>query len=310
MVQRKKTTKTQAAAKTARKETVTKDVAELSSEKIASSIAKSSVDISKQLAAINETAQEEIAKLNTIREAITFKEEELTELHGKEQVLKSIEELQLEAENSKNEFDAQVAERHEAWRKEQVQHEQQIADRNAQVARNRQREEDEYLYRIEQERKASDNEWNDKLYQRKLVEQRRIDALEQSWKDREAALAKREAEIAEKQELLENFDAKIKEAEEAAAAKAKQSVYAEMSIKTQLKEKDFENTKSLLDQKIQNYETSVNDYKAQIATLEQQNADAREKIQLMANAAMDATSGQASLQAVQAAIEKLQSNKR
>jgi len=96
---KKTATKTQTAAKTARKEAVARDVAELAADKVAASIAKSGTDIQKTLASINESAQEEIAKLNTIREAISFKEEELQELHGKEAVLKSIDELQREAEN-------------------------------------------------------------------------------------------------------------------------------------------------------------------------------------------------------------------
>jgi len=307
---KKTATKTQTAAKTARKEAVARDVAELAADKVAASIAKSGTDIQKTLASINESAQEEIAKLNTIREAISFKEEELQELHGKEAVLKSIDELQLEAENSKIDFESQAEERREAWAKEQREHDQTVADRNAQLARNRQKEEDEYSYQLAQDRKASDNSWNEQVYARKQSEQRRIDALQLEWADKEAELTKREQAIADKEDLINNFDARIAEAQEDAATKAKASVYAETNIKSQLAKKDAESSQALFEQKIATLEATVADYRSQIDTLERQNATNRDKIQTMAEEALRASSGRQALEAVQQTVEKSGNGKR
>lgn len=292
------------AARKVRKEQNDKDIAQISADKIAQTIAKVSVDTSKSLATINEVVQSELSKLETVREALQFKEEELSELHGKESTLKSLDELNIEFENKKIELDNQIEEMRAAWEKEQIDHDNAVRERDIALTKKRNQEQADYEYQVKTSRREDENKWQESIYQRQQAEKRRQEDLTHGWEARERDLNKREEEISKKEDLIASFDDRVKAEVDTAVAKAKKSVYAELSVKAQLSESEASKQTALLEQKVQTLEAEAASYKTRIDSLTTDLAAASTEIKDMAKAALEAQSGKQALAAVQQTVEK------
>lgn len=291
-------------ARKVRKEQNEKDIAQISADKIAQSIAKVSVETAKSLASINEVVQGELTKLATVTEAVEFKEEELVSIHGKEAVLKSLDELKVDFDNQKNELETDIENTRSAWDKEQVEHESSVRERDIALTKKRQQEEADYEYQVKNARRENENQWQETVYQRQQQEKRRQQDLTAQWEEREKSISEREADVAKKEDLINSFDERVKSEVGAQVAKAKNAIVAEYKSQTQLSEAETSKKTALLEQKVKSLEAEVEAHKVRVASLEDEISSARSEMNEMAKEALRAKSGQDALAAVQSMTQQ------
>jgi len=122
---------------------------------------------------LNELAEKMIAETNKLfdlREAITVESTRLKEIHDIEFQINSLtalidsqnvrkESSEREMEERQNSFDEEMRLKHEEWKKEQQEHEISVKERDELIKKQRQRDEEEYKYRITIERRKETDEY-------------------------------------------------------------------------------------------------------------------------------------------------------
>jgi hypothetical protein len=98
------------------------DSASLTVEKVTQSLTKAGLDISKTLNSVRELFESEIYSLQTIKDAIEAKQEEMESIYDKEVVAASLTDLVLHYEARKAELLKTEDEFRKAWAKEQAEH--------------------------------------------------------------------------------------------------------------------------------------------------------------------------------------------
>src|SRR5690606_16427205 len=192
--------------RTIRKAKAVSDSANITIEKVTQSLTKAGLDITKTLNGVRELFESEISALDTIREAIETKKEELEELFDKETVASSLRDLVLKNEAYKADWEKNINATRNDWLKEQADHKALLAERDTFLAKERKREEEEYEYNKSIKRRNEEEVWKSTVAQRQREQRETEESLEKAWREREDSLKKAESAIAENKDKLDNFD--------------------------------------------------------------------------------------------------------
>jgi hypothetical protein len=239
-------------------------------------ITQTSVKIQSDLSKIGEELIQKHAELQAVDEAIALKKEEMSNLHGVDNVLLSID----EAKTLHSQF---VEEREK--QKQQIELEQQ--ELINQRLQERQREEEEYNYKLQLARKNETDAWNESIRVRKNQERDRQEAFEKDFAARKAALEAQEAQYQAALTKAATFDAEVD-------AKVKR----EVAIVTNTMNKDFKHQTDMTAVQHQsmvekvNYDNkrlveAANNYETQVKELQVQLQKAYEENAKLARAAVD-----------------------
>jgi len=234
-----------------------------------------------------------------LKEEIAFKKEELAELHGKEAALKELDEIQLSAETLAAETAASHAETRVAWAKESKLHAESVTERNAAVAKARQKDEEEYQYNLTNERKQESNEWNNKLYARQTGESRRLEEFNHTNQLREADLSKREEEMNLREEAIASKEEALKSEVKSAVGKAEGILSSRLKSEAAMAQKDFDAQASLQNLRIDQLIADSRKSSVTITQLNEQLESARGEVNTMAQQALVAAGGAKALSALQ-----------
>lgn len=188
-----------------------------------SAISATSVKIQGDLAKIGEELIQKHAELQAVDETIRIRKEEMANLHGADQVLLSIDEAK-----------ALHTQYLEEQQKQKEQIEQEHQDLQNQRVQERDREEAEYTYKLQQTRKADNDAWAEQVRLRGNQERDRREAFEKDIASRELVLKTRETEFQAAISKAATFEQEVDS-----------RVKREVAIVTNSMKKDFEHEKQL-----------------------------------------------------------------
>jgi hypothetical protein len=295
--------------RTARKAKAVADSAEVTIEKVTQSLTKAGLDITKTLNGVRELFESEISALDIIKEAIVAKQEELEELFDKEVVAASLRDLVLQYETHKAEWERNMEETRQAWLKEQADHKAQIQERDERLQKEREREQEAYEYNKNIARRNEEEAWTLKTAQRAREQKETEDALEKTWREREEALKKAEAEVAAAKDKLDNFDTLVKADVDKHVTVLTSQLKSKFDNEKKISELEFTSEKKLLEHDNKVLRTLVQTKDDEIGKLRVALDKKDSEVKEVAVAAMNAQSGQKALAAVQQTVQSQSSGK-
>ncbi|MDJ0724728.1 MAG: hypothetical protein QNJ38_06420 [Prochloraceae cyanobacterium] len=252
----------------------------------------------------------EASSLEEIQKLLTEENQQLQELHE----LESVEETTLEElfqsyiENSKT-FKEEVSEQKEtlenqiedlkqAWRKEQIDRNRQVKERNENYQKNQQRDKEEYEYNLELERNLSEEEHEQ--HKKNLYDELKesLEAQEKQWQEREESITKKEKEYAEAKEKVEAFEGKLEQNIKNGKQQGQNIGNYQGRIKADLRTKEVEGQKQNYQLQIESLEQTIVNQQAKIANLSKQLDAALKQVQDLAVKAIEGNSNRNSFQAM------------
>lgn len=263
--------------------------------------------ISRELGDLAERFEEEIETYRKIQSAIETKQAELDTIYEVETAASDLAAL-IEAQRAKKEqFDQETAARKAAfetemeelrghWQREKTEHDRQVAEEKASLKKERQREKEEYEYTFTREKAQRKNALEDELSAlEKEIAAKRSD-FEASVQERtttlnarEEALAAKEKEIDGLQKEVDGFSKRLDAAVQKAVADTTKQLTRDFESDKALMQARFDGEKNVLAGKIEALEKMVSAQAAQIADLSKKSEQAYEKVQDIANKAVNAS---------------------
>ena len=293
--------------KAVKKETEEKEVVKSASQNSVDEIVKRlaglKLEIVKNIDGLEEKLIAEYRRFVELQQAIDVQAKSLEEFYGIQAEAGSLTALilaqkekkqnfEMEMERKKTEFDATMNDAREAWRKEQSDFEAARKERDAQIKKERQREEDDYAYNLQLQRKKDADVYEAKkaALEKELTEKKA--AAERELAQREAAVAAREEGLEELRITVDAFpkelDKAVKETQKTVAEKAE----FQYKYQTDLAAKEIEGERKLSKQTIEALEGKIKEQEAHIKQLTQKADDSVAQVQKIAVKAIEGASAQ------------------
>ncbi len=278
-------------------------------ESIVKDLADLHLSVGKTLSELSEQLVQETNKLKEIQQAIEIQKANLEELHDIHLAADTLSALVEEHEERQQAFEAEMKERGEKfrlemeqnrmeWKKEQEENEQGNKERDAQLKKLREREEEEYKYDLALQRKKEKDAYDaEKKALTESLEKTRIEQ-EKELAEREAAIAAREDQFQELTKQVESFPVELSKAVKDAEAAAFQKASEQAKIEAQLVAKGVETERRVSGLKIKTLEETVERQEEKLEGLTKELSKANEKVQNIAVKAIEGASGARTLSAV------------
>jgi len=246
----------------------------------------------------------EALRLRTLQDAINVETAEIERLYDIEVASASIKALIQEHEEKKSALELEILQARNAWNEEAVSHSKTIQQRNQELAQQRQREQDDYAYKLRMDRQKA----NDEFAQNMLIQSRqqadKTLAFERDINDRLAAIQAQEKDLITFKERVAGFDEEIKAKTAQAVAIATSSLKKDLTNEFALQKKDLEiHTKIVEQQKLATDEANSK-LAQQVVTLTQQLDAARAQVQAISEAALQSASGRQALDVVRETVKE------
>jgi len=275
------------------------DSASLTVERVTQSLTKAGLDITKTLHSVRELFESEISALQTIKEAIEAKQEELGELYDKEVIAASLTELVLQYEARKADLLKAEEEARKAWSKEQTDHAAALRERTEQVSKERTREQEEFEYAKGIARRNAEDAWKAEHSKRVLELKQVEEAHQKNWSEREQVIQKTEAEIAASKSKLDNFDATVKADVDKQVAIIGNAMKSKYETEARIKSLEFDGEKKLLERDNATLKELLGIKEMEMAQLRAALEKKDSEVKEVAVAALNSQSGKQALAAVQ-----------
>ena len=274
---------------------------DVAAEDIGSKVSALKLDIGKMLAEISDKLETEVSNYQKIKEAVEAKSAELQEIYEIEKAASSLASL-IEAQTKKQvEFETQMAERRAAieqeiasaragWEKEKKGHEHQTREMLATEARERKQEKEEYTYQFEREKKLALDKFQDEMTKREKELTEKIEVTDKDLSQREQAVSQREQELGKLQKKVEDFPKELEAAVAKATKQLEQELKKDAAHKEGLLTSQFVGERNVLNAKMQSLEQTAKDQSDRIAQLSKQLEMAYQKVQEIAEKAIEGSS--------------------
>jgi len=271
-------------------------------ENVIRAIADLQVAVGKALKDLTTKMIAESNKLADLRTASDLEKSKLKELHDinyQASTFAALIESQSEQKkvfeeemtNQRKTFEIEMESRHEEWRKEQQVHETTTKDRDLLLKKQRERDEEEYAYRLQVERKKESALYETKKakLEQELSELR--ENVEKEVAERRSSLAAQETELVELRKRVERFPKELDEAVKKTEAAVRVTMKQQHDYETKLAEKDLDAERKVNGLKVNNLEETVARQQAQIVELTKQLQAATRQVQEMAVKAIESAAG-------------------
>ena len=263
-------------------------------------------EIGRLLAEISERLGSEVGKFKSIQKAIESKERELQELYGIEKSAATLAAL-IETQNQKRrEFESELARQKEElsreiettrseWLKEEKTHEVEIKERASTEGKAREREKEEFTYQFKREQQAIKDKLTDEKATLEKEIQRKKEAAEKELAERQKAISEKERDLAQLQQKVVAFPKELETAVEKAVRESTDRIKLEAKNREDLLRKEFEGERNVSVTRIESLEKIAKDYADQNQKLSKQLETAYQKVQEIAEKAIDGSSQAKSL---------------
>lgn len=270
--------------------------------------------LTKSLSAISEDLQNAAKQVEELTEAKALLEKDIEALHGKEVASSAIEDLVADYKAKEEEIrlglstlqadiSRQRAEVQQAWTREQQEHQRLVAQRDADLNTARQRENEQYSYKVSQERQRAEQEFANRLADQKRANELKQAELSRNWEQREADLKAQEDEVAKLKARVDGIQTEIDAAVKKEVAIVTNALTRDHKHQVELSTRDFAAKETVLNAKVENLTTQLASANKAIADLTVQLAAANEKVAKIAGEALTAASGRQALSEVQSLLQ-------
>jgi hypothetical protein len=264
-------------------------------------------EIGRELTTLAERLEGEISAYRKISLAVREKQKELKTIYGVETAATDLAALIEAQQNRKKEFEEKMAlqktdfdeemrEARDTWQKEKVARVQEIKDEAEGLKRQRQREKEEFEYTFAREKEQKRNSLEDelKILEKEIVQkrsdfERETKEREVSLEIREKSVSEREKDIIDLEKEVDGFEKKLDSAVKTAVEETTARLEADFQKQEALLKATLNGEKNVLTSKIDTLERLVKAQESQIRELSQKQEQAYQKVQEIANRAVDAS---------------------
>ena len=199
----------------------------------------------------------------------------------------------LEQNNSsqKQVLEKAIIEQRKNWQQEQSEYESILSQQNELLLRERQRETEDYQYRLELTRKINTDAYDSRKRNLEREVQEVTQIKQKQWTERETLLTEQQPSFEENLKKIESFNVELEEAIKKAREEAIRDVHQDAKVKADLFEKEWQSTKQNYELKVQDLEGSITKQIEQIHGLENQLQAAMKQSQDLAMRAFENASG-------------------
>ncbi len=262
--------------------------------------------IGKSLAEIAERMASEVTRFKAVQKAVESKERELQELYGIEKAATSLAAL-IEAQNQKRrEFEIELGRQKEEltreiestraeWEKEKKSHEVELRERDALEKKGREREKEEFGYLFKREQQTARDKLNDEKagLEKEILAKR--ESVTKELAAREQAVAAQEKELTELKQKAAAFPKELDLAVGKAVKEVTDRLMLESKNRDELLRKEFEGQRNVSVARIEALEKMAKDLSDQNGKLSRQLETAYQKVQEIAEKAIEGSSQAKSL---------------
>lgn len=262
------------------------DAGSVNIESAAKKLTEAQVTIGRTLSEVTTKLAEQLKELETVTTAVAARKQELEQTYGQERVLKSIDELELLADQ----FAATSA------------------DHRKELERQRQQDEFDYNQTTTQARRSREAKYEE---ERRLIElQHRIqdEQRERNFQERNAALAKQEAELQQFRQEAAEWPAKLDREVKKAEAVLTNVLTKDFKHQLELLTKDKDTAATVQNAAVANLTRQVQEKDATITQLTHLLEEANKKVQDIATKALDAAASAKSLADMQSFVQTTANN--
>ncbi len=301
----KSTSEKERAAESERAESILSTVSELTVTKVVREISELELHLGEALNEISRKIIEQVRQLENLREAVDLEKSELLSLHKKDFCQISIDQLLEEYHQQKLQLDKEIEQQKQTWISEKESQEVAQKEQEQLTRKLRAREEEEYNYKRNQERKRDQEQYENQKRNLENELDEKTQAFEKSWAERESLLKSKEDEFSKLKTEVELFPEKLSRDITLATTKLREEMESRHKNEVLLIRKEFEAEKKLSIQHIKSLEDSVVRQTAQIESLQQRLEQSKQQVQDIAIKAIESTSGARALSHVsQIAMEQ------
>ena len=258
-----------------------KKVGQWTPQSVAQKVTDATVNINKTFADVNAQLQGVLKDFEEANHALETKKGELETIFSKEQVLKSIDDLNVDFETLK----------------------QTIETEKQNDAREREQAEADFQFNLAQTRKTEQVQYDEHIRTKKNIQRDEDENRHKAFLAREDELKKRENELIELRTKVAAFPAELDAATKKAEAIVGNAVKRDYEHKLSLLQKDFDTAKLVADNTIQGYNARLAANDKVITDLTLQLNDAYKKIENISNKAVESAAATKSLADLQSMVQ-------
>jgi len=281
-------------------------VLEVASTYTVDSIVKGLADLQLEFGSIVRQLSEKLAnensKLDELKLAIEIETQHLQELQEiriaadavhilSQEHQEQLNVIEQTTSNQKQLLEKEIAQQRKNWQQEQSEFETAIQQQNELLLKERQKEADDYQYRLDLTRKINTDAYEARKRNLERDVQEITQTKQKQWAEREKILTDEQPLFKENQKKIESFASEIEEAIKKAREEAIRDVHQDAKVKADLFEKEWQGTKQSYELKIQGLEQTITKQIEQIQSLESQLQAAMKQAQDLAMRAFENSSG-------------------
>lgn len=270
-------------------------------DKIIKNLAQVKVEIGKAVDALEHNLTEEYRKLSDMQEAIKIESRNLEEMHNINVNADSLSALLMaqkeykqkfedEMRAKKTAFEGEVSAMRDAWEKEQENYAQNKKELDAKNKKDRMREEEEYSYNLQLERKKDQDSYDaNKSSMEKDLEEKRETVL-RDLAQREATIKNQEDEFKLLKNQVSQFPLELEKAVKEREKITTENLERHYKHQIDLSSKDIDGERKLNQQTIASLQAKIKEQESFIKQLTQKADDATTQVQSIAIKALEGTS--------------------
>lgn len=265
--------------------------AKFDTDQIVTTLGQTKVMMTQSLGALEKRLTEEYDRLNDLQQAIRIESKNLEELHQIKKNTDSLAALLMAQKERKKEFEEEMETKRADWQSEKERQEQEKVEHNALVKKDRTRDEEEYRYKINLERKKDQDAYEARksALERDLAAKKEI--FEKECTEREAVLTNAEDEILDLRTRVASFAKELETAVNEAKKETSKSLEREYNYSTSLKNSEIEGEKRLQLQTIKSLQEKIKEQEILIRDLTTRAEHATSQVQSIALKALEGATG-------------------
>lgn len=268
-----------------------------SADSILKQLSELKLNAIKQVDVLSDSLLVEFDRLSHLKKAVLLEQRHLEELYGIKEASNTLAALlkanQVEQENfkhymneEKSKFAQEMASKTTEWQIKQDQLESEHKERKEMLTKIRKREEEEYNYNLEMMRRKDANEYE----AQKLNLEKELLSMREDCDKREAAIAAKEALLAELQAKVAAFPEELVNAIDKAESVIKSELDQKFKFSSELREKEYEASCKLYEQSITYLEQKVQEQDSAVKEFSEKANNATKQIEAIACRALDVSS--------------------
>ena len=267
---------------------VLKDADAMKASTVLTAVADTRSAIEGVLSQLSDLTLAQIRTYEELKRAIQLKQEEMSDLHSKESVLTEIDVLKASMEETRLKW--------------QAEREEEVRNRKASLT--------SWEFETDQHQKAVAAQLADQARDTARKESERVYALEQNWKQREAALMAQENELKTLREAVMTFDTRVKSEADKQVAMATNSLKKDYEHRMALDKLTVQSDLSRAQDKIVALTQTLETKTKEITALQAMLLEAQERSAKTVQSALDSASGRRALEEVRETLTSQQTPNR